>query len=251
MKPFFSRVGGKFRLRKTIVPLIPNHKIYVELFIGAGSIFLYKDKSDKEVINDLDTDIYNIWLDFKAQPELIKKMNFKNNKQKFKRLLNKKKFKNRKERLFRNLYLSFNSYGANRKDYTNTRNISGKSIKENTEAYKERLKNVKIYNKDFRKIIKKYDSKNTFFYLDPPYDDSFNGNYTHETLKIEEVYDAIKNIKGKFLLSYSYQPKLRKLFKNFYIKKIKTTHQRRNDKFGIKNRKITYEVLISNYPLKK
>lgn len=249
LPPFFSRIGGKFRLRKQITPLIPVHKTYVELFIGAGSILLHKGKacSIKEVINDLDKDIYDIWKDFKKAPELVKNMDFTNNKKKFNKLLT-KQYKSTKKRLFRNLYLSFNSFGANRTHYAKSRNIKATLLKKRIDDYKERLKDVKVYNKDFREVIKKYDNEDTFFYLDPPYDDS-SGNYTHETLKIEDVYEAVKNIKGKFLLSYSYQEKLDTLFKDFNIKKIQTKYQRNNKNNGLNSKKVRYEVLISNYKL--
>ena len=35
----FGRVGGKTKLRKLIVSKFPEHKIYIEPFIGGGSIF--------------------------------------------------------------------------------------------------------------------------------------------------------------------------------------------------------------------
>jgi site-specific DNA-adenine methylase len=40
-------------------------------------------------------------------------------------------------------------------------------IKTDFTPYKERLKNTIILNNSFEKVIKKFDSENTFFYLDP------------------------------------------------------------------------------------
>jgi len=42
LKPAFGRVGGKTKLAKKIVSLIPSHETYVELFVGAGAIYLTK-----------------------------------------------------------------------------------------------------------------------------------------------------------------------------------------------------------------
>ncbi|MDT7931544.1 DNA adenine methylase, partial [Clostridium perfringens] len=36
LKPPIVRMGGKSRLRKTIIDMLPEHTCYVELFFGAG-----------------------------------------------------------------------------------------------------------------------------------------------------------------------------------------------------------------------
>ena len=54
MRPPFCRIGSKSDMAKTIVPLIPPHKIYVEPFIGGGAIYWNKKPANKSVINDLD-----------------------------------------------------------------------------------------------------------------------------------------------------------------------------------------------------
>ena len=45
--------GGKARLRRIILPLIPEHTCYVEPFFGAGWVFFAKPKSKAEVIADV------------------------------------------------------------------------------------------------------------------------------------------------------------------------------------------------------
>jgi len=61
-----------------------------------------------------------------------------------------------------------------------------------------------IEKMDYKKLIEKYDSENTFFYLDPPY----YGKENFYNLKIRdknfhiELNNILKNLKGKFILSY-------------------------------------------------
>lgn len=42
MRNVFGRVGAKTTLVKYIIPLIPEHKIYVEPFVGGGAIYFHK-----------------------------------------------------------------------------------------------------------------------------------------------------------------------------------------------------------------
>ena len=37
------------------------------------------------------------------------------------------------------------------------------------EKFAPRLKKVKVYGGDYEKVVRKYDSKDTVFFLDPPY----------------------------------------------------------------------------------
>ena len=39
LRPLFPRIGSKFNLRNKILPLIPEHKTYVEPFAGSSAIF--------------------------------------------------------------------------------------------------------------------------------------------------------------------------------------------------------------------
>lgn len=84
-------------------------------------------------------------------------------------------------------------------------------------AYKYHLDKVdNILNLDYKKVIEKYDSENTFFYVDPPYMGKekkyINHPFNKESHK--ELSDVLNNIKGRFLLSYYYFNGLEKLYDN-------------------------------------
>ena len=65
----FKWVGGKSRLRKHIIPLIPTHTCFVDLFAGAAWVLFGKPPSDVEVLNDIDGDVVNFFRVVKEKPE--------------------------------------------------------------------------------------------------------------------------------------------------------------------------------------
>jgi DNA adenine methylase len=118
---------------------------------------------------------------------------------------------------------------------------TGHKIETDFTKYKDKLSNTIILNQDYRIVLKKYDSPKTFFYLDPPYEHAKENHlYKHlkEFITPQEIYDSLKGIKGKFLLSYNDSPLIRKIFSEYTIKKIKVF-------YSIK-KKYTTELLIYN-----
>src|SRR3989337_452038 len=65
----FKWVGGKSRLRKQIIALLPKHTCYVELFSGAAWVLFGKPPSDVEVLNDLDQELITFFRVVKEKPE--------------------------------------------------------------------------------------------------------------------------------------------------------------------------------------
>lgn len=65
----FKWVGGKSRLRKTIIAMLPPHECYVEVFAGAAWVLFGKQPSKVEVLNDIDGEVINFFRVVKEQPE--------------------------------------------------------------------------------------------------------------------------------------------------------------------------------------
>lgn len=66
LKPPFGWVGGKTKLAKQIVSLIPeDHNLYVEVFAGALSVLYAKEVPQRakyrEVINDYNGELVNLY----------------------------------------------------------------------------------------------------------------------------------------------------------------------------------------------
>src|SRR5215469_4834789 len=56
-----SYIGGKNRLAKQIIALLPQHTTYVEPFAGGAQVFFHKTPSRVEVLNDLDQNVFNFF----------------------------------------------------------------------------------------------------------------------------------------------------------------------------------------------
>jgi DNA adenine methylase len=83
-------------------------------------------------------------------------------------------------------------------------------------SFKNKLKNEKwqkmferinvVENMDFQEVIEKYDGPNTYFYTDPPYyivgEGDYYSNHDFDREDHERLADCLKNIQGKFSLSY-------------------------------------------------
>ena len=250
MNSFIAWVGGKKLLRKIISDKFPEKfDKYVEVFGGAGWVLFYKDKYAKtEVYNDINRDLVNLFKCVKYHPEAIEKeleLSL-NSRQIF------NEYKNQMDcigltdiqRAVRYLYLIKSSYGARVSTYgSKPRDIS------NTEFLKDvrkRLSRVVIENKSFEKIISAYDNEGTLFYLDPPYHNTENMYDTGDFIFNEEQHiklrDILKDIKGKFVLSYNDDEFIRELYKDFKIEGIE-----RQNNLSLNSGSRFKEVVITNY----
>lgn len=108
-----------------------------------------------------------------------------------------------------------------------------------------RMANVIVENQDFETLIRHYDRPDAFFYLDPPYlstEDMYAVEFgwdDHVRLR-----DTLKDIKGRFLLSYNDCPEIRQLYKGFPMFDFTRTHSMAQRYEAGKEFK---ELLIANY----
>src|SRR6185312_12415259 len=71
MRPLLNYFGGKWNAGPWIISHFPDHEIYVEPFGGGASVLLQKPRSKREIINDIDLEIVNLYRVMRnAWPEL-------------------------------------------------------------------------------------------------------------------------------------------------------------------------------------
>ena len=66
--------GSKWGIAEKLVRLIPSHHSYVEPFFGSGAVFFSKQESDIETINDLDSNVVNLFLCIQENAEHLARL---------------------------------------------------------------------------------------------------------------------------------------------------------------------------------
>lgn len=214
LKPMVCWPGGKSRVSKEIIGKIPDHKVYVEPFIGGGSVFFEKSlATNGNVINDKNKNLVNFYRSMTtiSHKELVGCRH--PSRKKWEKLRNKR---DRGEILtmceFHQLVKG--SYGCMTNSWGYKENKIGKQLGQGTDKnllhYQDKLKNTKITKLDYAIVTKKHDGGNTFFYVDPPYHKAID--YNQSIIHPKEVADTFKDVKGKVMISYNDHPDVRKAF---------------------------------------
>lgn len=253
LKAPFGWVGGKSKLAKSIVELMPEHKRYIEVF-GGGLSVLYakprgKGKEYVEVINDSNSDLINLHTIIKSAPQTLAL--YLNNllcSREIFEMIKKGKLKGRNkiEKAALYYYLLSFSFSSKGDNFIMHKTRPPKNIYRDYSVWSERLKGVCIENMDFRRLIKEYDSLDSLFYIDPPYVGTENYYKMRTSFGLKEHKELcaiLKSLQGKFILSYNDCVLVRELYKDFRIIESKEVRYSLN----VKVRKKTREVIVMNY----
>lgn len=251
-KSFLNYLGGKSLLANKIIPLIPEHNTYVEVFAGAAWLLFKKEESKVEIINDINKDLVTLYRVVKHHLEefaryfkwiLVSREEFERIKKENPDTLTEI------QRSARFYYLLKSAYGSKMNNpyfsisTQRPPRLNLLRIEEELSEAHLRLARVYIENKDYKALIERHDTPDTFFYLDPPY---YNcEDYYGKNIFKKDDFEIIKNIlsllKGKFIMSINDTHEVRELYKDFNINEVDTTYS-----VSGKRQKIT-ELLIKNF----
>lgn len=207
----FAWYGGKQNLVADLLPIIPPHVQYVEVFSGGASVFWNKHPSKNEVLNDKDGDVTNFYYQLKTNFSELQKMiqgtlhseiHYKKSREVLESdttdmLLRAWAFWCQCELTFSHIKFGGFAFGTtgSGKNTANKRDTF-------TERFAERLRATEIFNRDAVELIELKDHKDTLFYVDPPYVSSDQGGYKGYTMEdFDRLLSTLKNCKGKFILS--------------------------------------------------
>ncbi len=244
-------IGGKNRLAKKIISLLPEHTTYVEPFAGGAQVLFHKPPSEVEVLNDLDFDIVNFFRVCQWHyQELVRYLRFCHISRKLHELhlATNPAILTDIQRAGRFFYLQKNSFGglilkqAFHYGVTHPPNYNPERIPEIIEETHKRLLHVQIESLPYEKILGKYDRPTTVFYLDPPYWERklYRHNFSREDF--EGLGTRLKSLKGKFILSLDDHPEVRRIFGEWHLLPVELAYTAQR-KVG----KRFHELLITNF----
>ena len=239
------RPGNKSKVAEEIQKQFPYHNIYVEPFFGAGGMFFNKPKVKYNIVNDLDSDVFNLFQVISNKKEEFKKA--------FEIMpVHSDLLKYWKENIeidpikkaLRFLFLSNFTLMANGCTITyGTENAKG-LIYDRLNKCNELLFDVQFYNghfKDFFKILRDCQSEQTFIYADPPYLGTWDNYETSfKEQDANDLFDCLIETGAKFAYSEFDNPFILEQAEKRGLNII-TLKERRN----FNNRRT--EILVTNY----
>ena len=244
------RIGNKSKMAKELQKFFPSHSIFIEPFFGSGGMFFNKTQTKFNIVNDLDSDVFNLFrivIDRKEElVEMIIKMPI------HKDLWDYYKTNiptNEIEKAVRFLFRSNFGYLGKPETLTFGAENSKEMILKNIDECFEKIKNVQFDNSDAVKFIEKVTKRtvskgqigNAFIYCDPPYlgtDDNYSDSFKEEN--VVELFEALVKTKAKFAVSEFDHPFILEQAEKYNLQ-VNYIKERNN----LKNRRT--EILITNY----
>ena len=232
-----SYIGGKSKIGKWIVDYYPlEMETYLETFGGMFWCFFNMDLSKfpnlkKVVYNDFNPLNYNLFMCVQNPSELqraldnipVQQMGVSQTPQNFRNT-----FESFQSELFSNdfttnypnyevaakyVYVVTQVFSGSKPETSKFIDLKGK-YRSKYLAFRDKLSNPKwvehflkitnVENMDFQEVIEKYDSENTYIYLDPPYwkTENYYSNHDFDRNDHERLANLLNGVQSKFSLSY-------------------------------------------------
>lgn len=224
--PMLKYFGSKWRLAPWIIENLPEHELYVEPFTGSGAVLFRKPRSKKELINDIDGDLYNLYRVIQ-NPDTCSLLIRALKRTPYHRRAYECAFEDKaygphdavreaKNYVVRS-FMAVHPEGVHKETvgFSRSNHITEGSGHWNPREWMnypralasihKRLQNVLIEQRSALHIIKEQDREDTCFYCDPPYVPGVRsaGSYRYEMTEQEHVdlLECLKNVRGRVVLS--------------------------------------------------
>lgn len=243
-------IGGKRRIAKQLVGLLPGHICYVEPFCGGAQLFYAKPRSQVEVLNDLDGELFNFLRVCQLHhPELLRTLRFATSSRRWFAIYAAQDpaLLTDVQRAARFYYLQKHSFGGRLHNqnfhYSVSKPINFKAdrLPDTLAAVADRLQRVQLESLPYEEVLERYDRPQTLFYIDPPYVHAPHYKFNFSDDDFRMLAERLTKLKGRFLLSINDCALAREVFAPFHRREIAMTYT--------VNRSVpkVQELLFTNY----
>ena len=243
------RLGNKQMIADKIQKEFPQHSIYIEPFFGAGGMFFNKPKVKYNIVNDLDSDVFNLFqIVSKRLDELKAAFELMPIHSDLLEYWKKNKEKEPIRKALRFLFLSNFTYLGKQDTISMVCGNPKGFLMQNIDNTSKILFDVQFANFDFRKFIKSQsfrdenEQSKSFIYADPPYLNTVDKYEMDGWCENDssDLFDCLINSECKFAMSEFDHPFVLTQAEKRNLNVI-TIGERKN----LKNRRT--EILITNY----
>lgn len=249
-------VGGKTRLARRIIALLPEHQTYCEPFAGGAQILFRKAPSNVEVLNDLDFDIINFfrvcqwhyeelirYLRYCLVSRKLHQLHLASNPDTLTDIQRAGRFYVLQKTSWAGLVVKRSFHVG----VTQRSNLDPGGIPEIIEQVHRRLQRVQIECLPYEQILEKYDRPTTVFMIDPPYLlDVGLYRYNFSLKAFQQLAINLRKLSGYFVLTLNDRPEIRQLFGSFFIQSIQIAYSAQ-----AKSGRRFSELLITNFDAAK
>ncbi len=259
-------MGGKAFLTNWLCGFMPEHTTYVEPFAGGAKLLFGKEPSPIEILNDADETLVNLYRCIKNNEKRSKLISLLNETPYARSIFQAWKYGEEiplddVEKAARYFFLCKASFGGDveRGGFGIPSRGTGRNPAmtyqnciDALEHIARRLRGVTIECLDYADCIKRYDSRDTLFYCDPPYMASEHyyghGNFAYDDHRT--LSELLHDVKGKAMLTHYANDLYDELYQGwqrFEYKSFKGSHKSEGE-----SKPKTVEVLFCNFsPLPK
>lgn len=228
--------GGSYHKAEYLLKRIPSHTIYTEPFGGSAQILFMKKPSEIEIYNDIDNEVVTFFRVLQDKELCEELKNLLENTPYARAFFEdaRVRLKTMKAELsqveiayyfFVTNRLSYNAEGTYYRAGAAGATKGYQTTIRELNVFRNRFKDIRIENMDFRNFIKRYDGENVFMYLDPPYILSLVKNplYKHNMSDEDhkDMVNLLLELKGKAILVCYDHDIYKPLTDNGWIKDIK------------------------------
>lgn len=270
--PFVKWVGGKRQLLPELIQRVPSeYGTYFEPFLGGGAM-LFELKPEKAVVNDLNPQLINCYLQIREKPlQFLEALKILQNE------YNKSNNPDEQTKFYLSVREDFNTaiqnhtstpktaamtvflnkagfnglYRVSQKGKYNVPSAHKKKInccnRDNILGISELLQNVELLNCDFEACCKDA-KKGDFVFFDSPYHNTFSSyqdsGFTEEDhIRLSKLVKKISKKGVKFILTNSNSNLIMKLYKDFRIDEIDVKRYINCDA----SNRVGKEIIVQNF----